>query len=258
MPWPMHAPRVLVTREDPTPLAEAVVVAGGEPVLLPLLHTRWLEWSLPEGRLLDDYEWVAFTSVRGLEAVARTAERLGWSWPPEARAAAVGDRTGCELQAQGWMPECVAPESNAQSLVESLHATGVFGARILVPCSALAEATLAEGLRQAGASVDVIHTYTMEPVWTGSPEHMALMGRDLRDALARGCVVTCASSSAVRALVDLAGAAGVLDSLRRARVAVLGPVTASAARSLGLTVEEADGRSLACLARKAIAIGASG
>ena len=255
MPWPMHAPCVLVTREDPTPLAEAVVIAGGEPVLLPLLHTRWLDWSLPMGRDLDDYEWVAFTSVRALEAVARTAERFGWSWPPDARSAAVGERTGCELQAQGWMPEVVAPEGNAQSLVDALKAAGVFGAQILIPCSALADPTLADGLRQAGASVDVVATYTMEPVWVGSPEHLALMGRDLRAALTRGCVVSCASPSAVRALVDLAGAAGVLDLLRRSRVAALGPTTAAAARALGLQVEEADGRSLACLARKAVALG---
>ena len=258
MPWPMHAPCVLVTREDPTPLAEAVVIAGGEPVLLPLLQTRWLAWSLPMGRVLDDYEWVAFTSVRGLETVARAAEKFGWSWPPEARAAAVGDRTSCELQAQGWMPECVAPEGSAQSLVDALRTAGVFGAQILLPCSALAEPTLADGLRQAGASVDVVATYTMEPVWAGSPEHLALMGRDLRDALARGCIVSCASTSAVRALVDLAGAAGVLDALRRGRIAVLGPTTAAAARALGLQAEESDGRSLACLARKAVALGASG
>lgn len=256
MSWPKDAPRVLITREDPAPLAEAVVIASGEPVLLPLLRTRWLDWSLPQRRVLDDYEWIAFTSVRGLEAVARAAQRSGWSWPPEARAAAVGDRTSCELQAQGWMPECTAPESSAQSLLEALHATGVFGARILVPCSALAEPTLAEGLSRAGASVDVVHTYTMEPVWAGSQEQMLLLGRDLRAALARGCVVTCASSSAVRALVDLAGAAGVLDDLRRTRVAVLGPATATAARNLGLSPVEADGRTLACLARKAVEIAA--
>ena len=35
-------PRVLVTREDPGPLAEAIATDGGEPILLPLLATRWL------------------------------------------------------------------------------------------------------------------------------------------------------------------------------------------------------------------------
>lgn len=254
MPWPMHAPCVLVTREDPTPLAEAVVIAGGEPILLPLLQTQWLEWSLPDGRELDDYEWVAFTSVRGLEAVARAAESKHWPWPPSARAAAVGDRTACELQAQGWMPDCVASEGNAPSLLEALRTLGVLGAQILIPCSALADPALAEGLRQAGARVDVVFTYTMQPVWTGSPAHMTLLGRDLQAALERGCVVSCASPSAVRALVDLAAAAGILDRLRGTRLAALGPTTAAAARALGLQVEEADGRTLACLARKAVAL----
>jgi uroporphyrinogen-III synthase len=47
MAAPTMLPRVLVTREDPAPLAEAIARAGGEPILLPLLETRWLPFKLP-------------------------------------------------------------------------------------------------------------------------------------------------------------------------------------------------------------------
>src|SRR5262245_27264754 len=92
-------PRVLVTRQEPGPLAEAVARAGGAPIALPLLATRWLSFELPGGRNLDDYDWVAFTSVRALEALSRAAPDRRWSWPPESRSAAVGNRTADELQA---------------------------------------------------------------------------------------------------------------------------------------------------------------
>lgn len=246
--------RVVVTREDPGPLVEAIALAGGEPIVLPLLVTRWLEFDLPVGRTPDDYDWVAFTSVRGLQALARVAERRGWTWPPEARAAAVGDRTGHELQALGWMPECVAEDSSARGLVQAMRALDLLGARVLFPSSTLAEPTLPDGLRQAGAEVDVVPVYTTEPSWTGSPEQLPLLGRDLGVALAHGCVVTCASPSAARALVDLAFAAGALEALRRTPVVVIGPTTARAVQALGLHPVPSGGTSLACLARKAVEV----
>jgi len=248
-------PRVLVTREEPGALAEAVARAGGYPVLLPLLVTRWLGFELPEKRRLEDYDWVAFTSVRALEAMARRAHEQHLPWPPATRAAAVGDRTAHELQAQGWMPECTSESSTAAGLVDCLVTHNVFGARILFPCSAIAENTLPDGLRRAGAIVDVLPVYTTESAWVAAPEQLPFLTRQLAAALQQGCVPTCASPSAVRALVDLASAAGMLEILRRNPVAVLGPTTATAAREHGLRPVEADGRTLACLARKAVDLG---
>lgn len=255
MTLPSAGPRVLVTREEPGALADAVARAGGNPVLLPLLVTRWLAFDLPAGRGVEDYDWVAFTSVRALEALARRATAQEWPWPPATRAAAVGDRTAHELQALGWMPECTSESSTAAGLVECLLQHQVFGARILFPCSAVAENTLPEGLRRGGASVDVVPVYTTESAWVQAPEHLPFLAGELTTALRLGCVPTCASPSAVRALVDLASAAGMLDVLRRGPVAVLGPTTATAAREHGLRPVESDGRTLACLARKAVDLG---
>jgi uroporphyrinogen-III synthase len=255
MRTPTHLPRVLVTREDPGPLAEAVARAGGSAIALPLLATRWLPFTLPAQRDLDVYDWVAFTSVRALEAVARAAQEHGWSWPPESRAAAVGNRTADELQAQGWMPECVSETSTAQGLVECLSRRGLLGARVLFPSSALADAVLPDGLRALGAQVDVVPVYTTEPVWTQAPEKLPLLARELEAALRGGCVVTFASPSAVRAACDLAAAGNCLDRLRAASGVALGPTTAAAARDHGLRCVEPDGTTLSCLARKAIEIG---
>jgi uroporphyrinogen III methyltransferase/synthase len=248
-------PRVLITREEPAPLVEAVSLAGGDPILLPLLATRWLPFEIPAGRSLDEYDWVAFTSVRAFQALAGAVEKHGWSWPPDARAAAVGGRTAHELQAQGWMPECIADDSSALGLATSMSAHGVLGARILFPCSAIAETTLPDGLRAAGATVDVLPVYTTETPWSQAPEQLPLLGRELRVALERGCVATCASPSAARALAELASAAGVIERLRRTPIVALGPTTGAEVEALGLRAIDAGGRTLACLARKAVEVG---
>src|SRR5262245_5709161 len=255
MQAPMQGPPVLITREEPGPVAEAVARVGGRPIALPLLVTRWLAFELPSGRNLDSYDWVTFTSVRALEALSRAARERDWSWPPESRAAAVGDRTADELQAQGWMPECVSETSTARGLLECLTQRGLLGARVLCAVSAIADKALPVGLRAAGAEVDVVPVYTTEPAWAQAPEKLPHLARELEAALRRGCVLTCSSPSAVRALFDLAAAGSFLDRLRASPCVALGPTTAAAARDVGLRVVEPDGLSLACMARKAVEIG---
>lgn len=250
-----RSPRVLVTREDPEPVSRAVRLAGGEPIELPLLVTRWLPFQIPDGRGLDDYAWVAFTSARALEAIAARATEEGWTWPPRVPAAAVGDRTADELQACGWMPECVSEEASAEGLVECLSARGIAGAHVLFPCSALAEPTFPDGARAAGALVDIVHVYTTETVWTAEPQLKQLLARQLSAALAAGCVPTCASPSAARALAEIAQVAGVMSGLRQRPIVVMGETTARAVRALGLEPVEAGGKSLALMARKAVEIG---
>ncbi len=252
---PHSAPRVLVTREEPEPVSQAVRLADGEPVELPLLATRWIEFDCPGGRGLEGYDWIAFTSVRALDAIAAKSRAAGWSWPPQVAAAAVGDRTAHEMQARGWMPECVSEDTSAQGLVQSLQARGVVGASILFPCSAIAEPTFPAGMRAAGAVVDVVHVYTTEAVWLLQPEEKPRMARQLAVELRRGCIATCASPSAARALADLARAAGVFGELQRIPIVVIGPTTARAVSELGLRAVDAGGRNLGFMARKAVEIG---
>lgn len=251
---PNGIPTILVTREDPGPVCEAVLAAGGTPLDVALLVTRWLPFALPAHRTLDDYDWVAFTSARAVHAVATRALRDAWNWPPRTRAAVVGDRTAHELQARGWMPERVSSGSGARGLVSALRDSLEPGDRVLFPCSALADSTLPDGVREAGATVDVVHVYDTETVWQRHPERRDALAERLRDAFMRGCVPTCASPSAVRALVEIAGVAGVLESLRGSPVVVLGSTTARAARDLELTPIDSGGRDLAGMARRAVEV----
>jgi len=248
-------PRVLVTREDPAPVSQALRLAGGDAVEMPLLRTRWLDFVLPQDQRLEDYDWVAFTSARALEGLVRHAKTLHWPWPPVVRAAAVGDRTAHELQARGWMPTCVSAGTGALGLVESLQAHGVMGKHVLFPCSALAEPTFPEGMRSVGAFVDVVPVYTTETVWTDDAAAMHSLAERLATELHHGCVATCASPSAVRALAELAALVEQSERLRQVPLVVMGPTTARAAADLGLRAIDSGGKSLSAMARKAVEIG---
>jgi uroporphyrinogen-III synthase len=247
-----------VTREDPVPVSQSVRLAGGEAVEMPLLRTRWLDFELPRKGRLESYDWVAFTSARALQAVVNRSKAERWAWPPRVPAAAVGDRTAHELQARGWMPSCVSTGSGARSLVESLQARGVAGKHILFPCSAIAEPTFAEGIRAAGGLVDVVPVYTTETVWTDDAEKKTALAQQLEAELLRGCVATCASPSAVRALVELAASVEQSERLREMPLVVMGPTTARAAADLRLHAIDAGGKSLSVMARRAVDVGRKG
>jgi uroporphyrinogen III methyltransferase/synthase len=248
------SPPVLVTREEPGPVVEAIEQSGGRAVILTLLRTRWLPFQLPEDMTLDSYDIVAFTSARALQALDRVTRQREWNWPPASAAAAVGDRTAHELQALGWYPESVAPDASGRSLASTLIRRGVHGKRILFPCSALADAILPDACRSAGAQVDVMPVYTTEPAWTGRPAVQMELQRLLRENLEQGCVITCASPSAVKVLSDLA-TSGSLDSLlRQTPLVVIGPTTERAARKRSLRTEVSADRSLASMAHKAVEV----
>lgn len=245
-------PSVLVTREEPRPVLEAIELAGGRPVAMPLLYTRWLPFDMPHGMNLDSYDFVAFTSARALHALDAAAEKRGWNWPPKSAAAAVGDRTAHELQARGWMPECVSQKASARALAMALIRHGIKAKRILFPCSAIADATFPDTCRGAGALVDVLPVYTTEPAWGEKPAHKLELQRLLQENLQLGCVVTCASPSAVKVLVDLAESADCGELLLKTPIVVIGPTTERAARKRSLKTVTCGERTLASMARKAV------
>src|SRR5678815_3179633 len=98
---------------------------------------------------------------------------------------------------------------------------GAEGARDILP----------NGLRELGARVDVVPTYRSVPDGEGAAA--------LRTRLEAGEVdlVTFTSASAVTAFVAAVGR----DAARSAPAAVIGPVTAGAARSAGIDVAVAAG-----------------
>lgn len=229
---PLHNLRVVVTR--PRAQAEALCARlhalGAVPVvfpairIVPALDTTALDRAI---RRLPSYDWVIFTSVNGvavfwqrLHALEREAADFA-----SIRVAAVGSQTAQSLVECGVTPAFVPTEYVAEQIVEGLG--DIRGRDVLLPQGQLARRTIERLLREWGARVEAV---TLYQTLQAEPEAEA------RAALDQGFdAVLFTSASTVRHFVDL------IDDVAKARltdvlIGCIGPITAQAARALGLTV----------------------
>lgn len=179
-------------------------------------------------RSLATFDWVVFTSANGvtrfweaLEREALDARAFG-----AARVACIGPGTAAALARRGVRPDLVPEAYVAEALLDALaRAGGVSGACILLPRAASGRPVLPEGLRALGAEVVEVEAYRTVPETAGAAELRSWLAAGRIDAL------TFTSPSTVASFVDSVGV-----ETGRALVAAIGPVTADAARALGLPV----------------------
>lgn len=226
-------PTVLLTRsqeenERTAPLFEAaglnVWSMPGVAIIAPS------DWTPVDDAIdrLHEYDGILFTSGN---AVTRLIERLRSHRPDGMQAmarltiAAIGERTADAVEAAGLTVSVVPDIATAEDLSSAIDDSMLRGKRYLFPCSSIARTVLPDALRAAGASVEEVIVYrTVSPVATELDA--------VRDRLVDGSirVVAFFSPSAVRNVVQLLG----LKCLVTARIAVIGPTTAAAARQTGL------------------------
>lgn len=230
---PLAGVRVLVTRaqEQAGELVALLESAGATPVLLPAIEilpapAAPLDAAL---RRLTAYDWLVLTSVNGVRAIGQRMAALAIrpADAPDVSVAAIGRATRTALEEIGFPVEYVPEAFVAEALVEGLVSRGVAGRRILLPRADIARDVLPQGLRAAGAQVDVIVAYR-----TRAPQQP--LGTAL-SALHAGQidVVTFGSPSAVRNVVALHGG----PFPEGVSVACIGPITAEAATASGLRVD---------------------
>ena len=225
----MSRPRVAVTRPSQTAaaLAEALVAAGADPVVVPLLRVEPPADPTPlitaAGRL-PRFDWLVFTSANGVRALAGAAA-AGLAGP---RAACVGPATARVLAKHGRAADLVPDHADARSLaaamIREVEESGPPGAAVLWPRAERASPELAEALTGAGMRVAAPVAYRTVLNEAAVEELKRLMGSGRVD------VVTLTSPSAVEAL------AGVLRGAADVRIAAIGGVTARAVRAAGLEV----------------------
>jgi uroporphyrinogen III methyltransferase/synthase len=182
-------------------------------------------------RRAGDFDWVVFTSVNGVRVFFERLQEIGAdvrSWH-RARLAAIGPQTAKALQRYCLRVETIPDEFRAEAVVAALVRAGVAGKRILLPRAAAARDVLPVQLREHGALVEEVATYTTA-LPAVAPDVRALLldgGADL---------ITFTSSSTVQNF-----AAIFQDETQRvlahAAVGCIGPVTAETARSLGIQVD---------------------
>jgi uroporphyrinogen III methyltransferase/synthase len=183
---------------------------------------------------LGDYDWIVFTSRTTWPRIAaRLAQRgvdAASCVESAPQAAAIGGGTAEDLRAEGFRVAIVAEDARAEGLVASFANESIAGKRILLPRALEGRDVLPDALREAGAIVDVVAAYAVEPDVAGA--------RALAEAVrARGVdAITVGSGAAARALVAAFGGAMAANAaLKDVCVAAIGPVTAGALRGAGLS-----------------------
>lgn len=233
---PLAGRRIVVTRarEQAGELVQALTALGAHVVQAPTIRIEPLanldalrEALGAAGR----YQWIVFTSQNTVRVVWDCLAR----WSLDATAfrgvpvAAIGPATADALGERGVSPALVPDRFVAEAVVEALAGREEMrGKRVLLPRAQEARDTLPEGLRARGATVDVI------PVYRAVPEQGdgGALGAELLAGLIDA--VTFTASSTVRNFVDLVGRETA--TCGRYAAAVIGPVTATTARSLGIAV----------------------
>jgi uroporphyrinogen III methyltransferase/synthase len=222
--------RVLVTRprDQAEALANALAARGARAILFPTIEVRPVEDLSGLDRAIDTlaaYDWITFPSPNAVDVLFDRLLARGARLPTGLRVAAVGPGTARAIGVRGARVDFIPSQFLGAQLGHEL--TPVQGCRALVPRAARGREELAIELTQRGAIVDEVVVYETLPAAV-DPEEMRELERGVD-------VATFTSPSTVENFFALLGARAV-GVLGGAYVACIGPVTASAARALGLTV----------------------
>jgi uroporphyrinogen III methyltransferase/synthase len=233
---PLFGRRILVTRarEQAADLIALLRDRGAETIGVPTIRIVPPEDGAPLDAACDTaerYDWIVFTSVNGVEHfMRRFLERRDIRDLKDVRLCTVGPATAAALAQYGVRVDLTPAEHRAEGLVEAFAAFGkMYGMRVLLPRAEMARELVGEELRAMGAEVMDVEVYRTLPAGEGS-------GPDVYGMLLDGRIdaVTFTSASTVRNFVRLLGEEQAPDLLRSTVVATIGPVTAEAARQLGI------------------------
>lgn len=228
---PLAGVTVLVTGSEvqAQPLMRELASRGAEPMRMPTIAIETVrDTSLiqdaADRAAAGEVDWLVLTSSYAVEPLATHLRGRGVA----ARIAVVGARTHEALANAGLKAHLVADGPGGARLIEAMTHEGVDGASVLCLLSDKARSVLEDGLRAAGADVEVVTAYRNLPITEVDP--------GVRSRIRRGAVdaVIFASPSAIESFRHLTGAD--LPALSGAAFFSIGPTTSAALRAAGLPV----------------------
>jgi uroporphyrinogen-III synthase len=229
---------VVVTEADGPgrTLAARLLEAGVDVRMLPVVVHRAAPDPAPLADALArlrEYAWVAFTSVRAVDAACPSAAWRQWPWATATRprVAAVGPVTQAALLRHG-VPAVLCPESpGARALAQAIidaEGGSLSGLRVFWPRSNIARPDLGDALCAAGCELVAPVAYC---TLSDRPANLADVLGDL-DAGRIDCMAFLSPSAAAGLAALMPD--GTLSTLAgQTLVASVGPTTSSALAGLG-------------------------
>lgn len=182
---------------------------------------------------LEEYQWLFFTSINGVECFFARMRQLRRTPAiiEHLKVVAIGPETARHLKMQGIRPYLVPEKYQAEGILEDLTAQEIRGSRILIPRAAKARDILPETLRRWGAAVDVVAAYATVLPSNEKAGFRLLLQKSHIDML------TFTSSSTVANFVRLFAEDNLRTLLAGVKIACIGPITAQTAADHGLHVD---------------------
>lgn len=237
---PLFGRRIAVTapRNYALRFAQSILTRGGLPVIMPTIEIELLADYTELDRCLlerDAFDWIAFTSRNGIEALLHRTEQLGLpiSALNDCRLAAIG-KDAERLTGLGLRVDLVPGEPSPRGIVAELAEIPEIGSQaILVPAPEVTNVpepdvipNFVAGLEQIGMRVTRVPAYqTCVLDRVRYALELALIRQGAIDAIAFS---SAAEIEGFLRMVDRP------DDYSRCAIGCFGPYTASNARRLGL------------------------
>ena len=203
--------------------------AGARVIEVPTIEIKPVDdWTDVDTAIADlgNYQWLIFTSANAVDLFLGRAKLMNKSVTTPI--AVVGTATARRVRDWALEPAIVPKEFRAEGLLEAMPAD-LTGLSILFPRAEVAREMLPVELRRRGARVDVRIVYRTVKTDVQSNAFQKTISTEHID-----CVVF-TSPSAVRNLAESIEQP-ITEALKSVTIAAIGPVTADAAKQLGLTV----------------------
>ena len=222
--------KILVTATEiiAEPLAEKIRKLGGEPVVMSLISVRAEKmYGLKEVLVRPGKRWLVFTSRNGVRFFFEQMkkERIDIRILGICRIAVMGAGTRRELENWGCYADLLPEQSCSESLAKALCENVQYDEEICLFRAEEASDVLIKRLREKQYRVVDIPTYRTEIMW----KKRELLREMLEDVDA----VTFCSASAVSAFVQMTEGHDLV-----AKTICIGPVTAQAAKKVGLPIDK--------------------
>jgi len=231
---PLHGRRIVITRarSQAEAFARALEELGGEVVEFPTIETVAPDsYGAIDGAIarLGEFDWIVFTSARGVDAFIARMRAQGRDIRDASRAsiAAIGPATASRVEHYALLIAAMPSEYRAEAVLPAIGKSQIAGKRFLIARAQEAREVLPEMLRAEGATEVVV-----APVYKTIAPAGAAIDR-IRDLLSAQPydLVAFTSSSTVTNFCALMGRPG--DGVK---AAVIGPITEQTAREYGFSV----------------------
>lgn len=234
---PLMGRRIVVTRarEQASGLVHQLTELGAECIQCPTIQVvPPPDWAPVDRAIeaLDQYDWIVFTSVNGVDYFFRRLFEAGLDVRAlgHIKTATIGPATAQRLRTVGLGSDIIPESYRAESVVEAFAATAVEGKRVLLPRAKEARSVLPVELTRMGATVDEVTAYETRQVNNGAVDLLSRLEDRAID------MVTFTSSSTVKNFHRLLPSGRIEELMEGVIVASIGPITSRTARELGLSV----------------------